>query len=163
MPNAKTNYVAASDITITIASLAADANLLAGRESTEWTNTANGYRDAWVAGKITTGTSSSAGSIEVHAIGWNGTGWPDVFDGTDSAETISTAVQKLGICRLVHQATMPAGSNLVTEFGPRLLSDIFGGDVPEKVVFFVTHSTTAALNATAGNHYIRIQPVYDSI
>jgi hypothetical protein len=54
-------------------------------------------------------------------------------------------------------------SNLAYEFGPRLLSEIFGGDVPEKVVFFVSHSTTAALNATAGNHFIRIQPIYDSI
>lgn len=163
MATAKTNYVTASDITITLAGLASDANLWTGRESSEWTNTANGYRDAWVAGKITTGSSSLAGAIEVWAIGWNGTGWPDVFDGTDSAETISSAVVKQGICRLVHQAAMGAGSNLVTEFGPRLLSDIFGGDVPEKIVFFVTHSTSVALNATAGNHFIRIQPVYDTV
>ncbi|MFN9110303.1 MAG: hypothetical protein ACK5XN_09565 [Bacteroidota bacterium] len=163
MPNAKTNYVVATDITITLAGLGHDANLLAGRESNELTNSANGYRDAWVAGKITTGTSGSAGPVEVWAIGWNGSGWPDVFDGTDSPETISSAVIKLGICRLVHQATMPAGSNLVTEFGPRLLSDVFGGDVPEKVVFFVTHNTNTPLNATAANHYIRIQQVYDSI
>jgi len=161
MGQAKTTYVAASDITITIAGLTSDTNLLAGNESNEWDNTTNGYRDAWVSGKITTGTSPTAGSIEVWAIGYNGTSWPDVFDGTASAETISSAAIKQGVCRLVAQFANTTTSNAAYEFGPRLLSDVFMGDIPQKVVFFVTHSSVAALNATAGNHFLRIQPVYD--
>mgnify|MGYP006279925713 CR=1 FL=1 len=161
MGQAKTTYVTAQDLTITIASLASDTNLLIGRQSNEWDNTTNGYRDAWVSGKITTGTTPTAGSIEVWAVGYNGTSYADAFSTADAARTISSAVIKQGVCRLVAQFANTTTSNAVHEFGPRLLSDVFMGDVPQKVVFFVTHSSVAALNATAANHFLRIQPVYD--
>ncbi len=59
--------------------------------------------DYLISGKIRTGTSPTAGrSIEVWAVGsWDGTLWPDVFDGTESAETITSAEIKNSICRLV--------------------------------------------------------------
>ena len=159
------NYVAASDITITLASLASDTNLLAGRESAAIDNTTDGYRDYWVSGKITTGTSPTASrQIEVWAIGsWDGTNWPDVFDGTDSDETISLAGVKASICRFVANMATTATSNEDYYFGPVLMSSVFGGDIPPKFVLFVVHNTAVALNATAGNHQIRLQPVYDTV
>lgn len=165
MADIKANYPAASDATITLASLASDTSLLAGRESSEVVNTSNLYLDYLISGKITTGTTPTVSRvIEVWAVGsWDGTNWPDVFDGTDSAETITSADIKNSVCRLVAQMTVSATSNVTYPFGPVSLASLFGGVVPPKFAFFVTHSTVAALNATAGNHQIRIQPYYETV
>lgn len=165
MATLKTNYVAAYDATITPASLTSDTNLLAGVESNAIVNTSDGYRDFWVSGKITTGTTpTTARSIQVWAVGsWDGTTWPDVFDGTASAETISTANEKNAICRLIAEMATDSTSNRTYDFGPTLISSVFGGDVPPAWVVFITHNTAVALNSTAGNHQVRIQPVYDTV
>jgi hypothetical protein len=161
----KANYPAASDATITLASLASDTNLLAGRESTALDNSSNLYLDYLVSGKITTGTSpTTARSIQVWAVGsWDGTTWPDVFDGTDSTETITSANHKNSICRFIAEMATDATSDRVYHFGPVSLASAFGGVIPVKVVFFVVHNTAVALNSTAGNHQIRIQPYYETV
>ena len=165
MADVKANYPAASDATITLASLASDTNLLAGRESTALDNSSNLYLDYLVSGKITTGTSpTTARSIQVWAVGsWDGTSWPDVFDGTDSAETITSANHKNSICRFIAEMATDATSDRTYHFGPVSLASAFGGVMPVKVVFFVTHNTAVNLNSTAGNHQIRIQPYYETV
>lgn len=165
MADIKLAYGTASDATITLASLASDTNLLAGRESSEIVNTTALNLDYLISGKITTGTSPTASRvIEVWAVGsWDGTNWPDVFDGTDSAETITSADIKASICRLLAAMTTSATSNVTYHFGPVSVAAAFGGVVPPKFVVFVTHSTAVALNATSGNHQIRIQPVYETV
>lgn len=165
MATAKVNYATASDITITLVSLGSDASLLAGQESNAIDNTVNGYRDYWVSGKVTTGTSPTASKeIQVWAVGSiDGSLWPDVFDGTNSAETISSSSNKASYCRFVANMATTSTSNQTYEFGPVLMSSVFGGDVCAKFVLFVTHNTGVALNATAGNHQIRLQPVYDTV
>lgn len=165
MATAKINYAGASDLSITLASLASDTNLLAGAESAAVDNTVNGYRDYWISGRIMTGTSPTASkSIEVWAVGsWDGTNWPDVFDGSASAETVSSAANKASICRFVANMATSSTSNVSYEFGPVLLSSVFGGDIPPKFGLFVVHNTGVALNATGSNHLIRLQPVYDTV
>jgi len=165
MADVKIYYVSASDATITLASLASDTNLLAGRESAAIDNSANLYLDYLVSGKVTTGTSpTTARSIEVWAVGsWDGTNWPDVFDGVESAETITSANHKASICRFVASMSTDATSNREYQFGPVSMASVFGGTLPPKFVLFVTHNTAVALNATAGNHQIRIQPVYETV
>jgi len=165
MADLKLAYGTASDLTITLASLASDANLLTGRESTAINNTTDLVLDYLVSGKITAGTSPTASkSIEVWAIGsWDGSNWPDVFDGTDSAETITSSDMKSSVCRFVAAMATSATSNVAYHFGPVSLAAAFGGVLPPKIVFFVTHSTAVALNATAGNHQIRLQPVFQTI
>jgi hypothetical protein len=165
MADLKLSYPAASDLTITLASLASDTNLLTGRESAAIDNTANLYLDILVSGKITAGTSPTASrSIEVWAVGsWDGTNWPDVFDGTESAETITSADIKASVCRYVAAMATANTSDRAYHFGPVSLASAFGGTLPPKVVLFVTHSTGVALNSTAGNHQIRLQPVYQTI
>jgi hypothetical protein len=161
----KINYATASDLSMTLASLASDTNLLAGQESSAVDNTVDGRRDYWVSGKVTTGTSPTASrSIQVWAVGsWDGTNWPDVFDGTNSAETISSANHKNAICRFVAEMSTSSSSDITYHFGPVLMSSVFGGDIPPKFVLFITHNTAVNLNATAGNHQIRVQPVYDTV
>ena len=158
-------YPAASDATITLASLATDANLLTGVESAAISNTTNKYLDYLISGKIRTGTSpTTAKAIQVWAVAsWDGTNWPDVFDGTASAETITSANHKNAICRLVAEMVTDATSDRDYHFAGVSIRDLFGGVVPPAFVLFVTHSTVAALNATAGNHQIRIQGVYETV
>jgi len=165
MADLKLSYGTASDLTITLASLATDANLLTGRESATIDNTSALVLDYLVSGKITSGTSPTAAkSIEVWAVGsWDGTNWPDVFDGTESAETITSSDIKASICRYIAAMATSATSNVAYHFGPVSLAAAFGGVLPPKIVLFVTHSTAVALNATAGNHQIRLQPVYQTI
>ena len=165
MADLKLSYPAASDLTITLASLASDTNLLTGRESAVIDNTANLYLDILISGKITAGTSPTASrSIEVWAVGsWDGTNWPDVFDGTESAETITSADIKASVCRFVAAMATANTSDRAYHFGPVSLASAFGGTLPPKVVLFITHSTGVALNSTAGNHQIRLQPVYQTI
>jgi len=165
MADLKLSYGTASDLTITLASLATDANLLTGRESATIDNTSALVLDYLVSGKITTGTSPTAAkSIEVWAVGsWDGTNWPDVFDGTESAETITSADIKASVCRYLAAMATSATSNVAYHFGPVSLAAAFGGVLPPKVVLFVTHSTAVALNATAGNHQIRLQPVFQTL
>ena len=165
MADLKLSYPAASDLTITLASLASDTNLLTGRESATIDNTANLYLDILVSGKITAGTSPTASrSIEVWAVGsWDGTNWPDVFDGTESAETITSADIKANVCRYVAQMATANTTDRTYHFGPVSLASAFGGTLPPKIVLFVTHSTGVNLNSTTGNHQIRLQPVFQTI
>jgi hypothetical protein len=165
MADLKLAYPAASDLTITLASLASDTSLLTGRESATIDNSANLYLDYLISGKITTGTSPTASrSIEVWAVGsWDGTNWPDVMDGSESSETITSADIKASICRYIAAMATSATSNVTYHFGPVSLAAAFGGVLPPKIVLFCTHSTAVALNATSGNHQIRLQPVYQTI
>lgn len=165
MADIKQAYGTASDATITLASLASDTNLLAGRESAEVVNTSTLALDYLVSGKITTGTSPTASrQIEVWAVGsWDGTNWPDVFDGTESAETITNSDIKTSICRLLAVMVTNASSNVTYHFGPVSIASAFGGVVPPKFVVFVVHNTGVALNSTAGNHQIRLQPAYETV
>jgi hypothetical protein len=165
MADLKLAYGTASDLTITLASMASDTNLLTGRESATIDNTTALVLDYLVSGKITAGTSPTAArSIEVWAVGsWDGTNWPDVFDGTESAETITSADIKASVCRFVAAMATANTSDRSYHFGPVSLAAAFQGPLPPKVVLFITHSTGVALNATAGNHQIRLQPVYQTI
>jgi len=158
----KMAYAASSDLTITLASLASDTNLLAGQESTAVDNTTNLYIDYLLSGKVTTGTSpTTARVIEVWVIGiMDDATWPDVFDGTDSAETITNAGIKNSICRLAASIDTVATSDLAYPFGPVSVASLFGGRLPKQFVVFVTHSTAVNLNSTGGNQKISITPVY---
>jgi len=165
MADIKNAYGTASDATITLASLVSDTNLLAGRESSEVNNTDALNLDYLVSGKVTAGTSPTAArSIEVWAVGsWDGTTWPDVFDGTDSNETITSADIKASVCRLLASMATANTSDRTYHFGPVSVAAAFGGVVPPKFVLFVVHNTGVALNSTASNHQIRLQPVYQTV
>lgn len=165
MADIKVAYGTASDATITLASLASDTNLLAGRESAEIVNTSTLALDYLISGKITAGTSPTASrSIEVWAVGsWDGTNWPDVFDGTESAETVTSADIKASVCRLIAAMATANNSDRTYHFGPVSVAAAFGGVVPPKFVVFVVHNTGVNLNSTAGNHQIRLQPVYETV
>lgn len=162
----KSGWAADSALTITLASLASDTNLLAGREGTAYDNSTAKDPDLFLSGKITTGTSPTVGkTIEVWVIApiEDTPTWPDVFDGTDSAET-ATSRNVLASCGvLVHTIKVDATSDRTYPIRPIALAPFFGGNMPKTLVPFVVHDTGAALNATAGNHALYIQPLQPTI
>jgi hypothetical protein len=162
LANLLTAYAASSAVTITLASLASDTTLLAGQESTAIDNTSGLYLDYLVAGEVTTGTSPTAAKqIEVHAVGiLDDANWPDVFDGADSNETITSADIKNAICRPLAVLATSSTSNQAYPFGPVSLANAFGGVLPAKVAIFIVHNTGVNLNSTGGNHFVSIKPIY---
>jgi hypothetical protein len=157
-------YGSKTTITAAVASLASDTNLLAGIESSIIDNTTDGFEDIILSGKSTTGTSPTASrQIEVWAVAGDGGSWPDVFDGTTSSETITSADIKSIICRAV--AIMPTNntSDRTYHFTGISLAQAFGGTLPSKVVLFIVHNTGVALNATAGNHEFSYVGVYPQV
>lgn len=164
--DAKIAYAADASYTITLSGLASDANLLAGQESTGLSNTTNKYLDELVSGKITTGTSpTDAKQIEVHAIGAieDTPTYPDVFDGTDSAETITSSGIKAAIVATVANILANNTSDRTYPFKPVGIRQLFGDGLPTAHVIFVSHSTGVNLNATASNHDVTHLPVYATV
>lgn len=153
-------------LTLSLASLASDTNLLAGRESTAVDNTSTLDLDHLVSGFITVGTTPTINTvIEVWAYAYQtittGTpAYPDVFDGTDSNETVTNNGVKYGTLRLVNSIAVTATtSNVAYPIAPTSIATLFG-QMPQFWGLFVVQNTGAALNATGGNHvlhYNRIQ------
>lgn len=153
---------AATTITCTLASLASDTNLLAGRESTSFALGSSGYIDAILSGKITTGTTpTSARNIEIWVVPCidKTPTWPDVFDGTDSNETVTSRNVLFSLAALVQVITIDSTSDRTYTIKPTALAQFFGGVLPSTAVVFVVHNTAVNLNATGGNHVLEFTPV----
>ena len=170
MADIKAKYPSTSsvDLTITLASLASGAAgvYTAGQESTAVDNTTNLDIDHLVSGKITLGTSPTASrQIVVYAYAnlssSSGTPtYPDVLDGTDSAETFTSTNVMNSAVKFVAAMTTDATSDRAYYFGPVSVASLFGGSLPKFWGLYVAHDSGVALNSTAGNHkisYERIQ------
>lgn len=165
MADLKIAYGTPTAITITLASLASSAGLTAGQESTAVDNSTNKYVDVLVSGKITTGTSpTTAKAIYVYVYGtWDGTNYPDVLDGTDSAETITSSDIRNSALVLAAVMNIDNTSDRTYWFRPFSIAACFGGRMPQKWGIFVVHDTAVNLNSTAGNHSIYYTPIYYTV
>lgn len=131
--------------------LASSGTLVAGFESNVITNT---YNDVLLAGRFkANNTAPTAGQIQVWVGGvLNDTPtYPDVFDGTASAETVTSVDIRNAILRNVATIITDATANRVYEFAPVNVASFFGGVMPQKWWVWVTHSMVQALNTTAGS------------
>jgi hypothetical protein len=166
MADIKVKYPATSSValTITLASLATDSTLLTGRESTAVDNTTNCDLDHLVSGVIMTGTTPTVSTrIEVWAYASFKTAsgtptYPDVLDGTDSAETMTSAGVKDAALALVATMIVSATSNVAYYFRPVSIATLFGA-MPKFWGIFVTHNTAVNLNSTGGNHVIEYERI----
>ena len=148
-------------ITITLASLATSATLVAGRESTIVSNVTNLFMDAIVSGQITTGTTpTTAKTIAIYVYAplknvtstWTlPTATATALTGVDAAATFEA--EQINQLRFAAAASPNATSDRAYSFAPFSVAALFGGVMPLKWGLFVTHSTGVNLNATAGNHY----------
>lgn len=163
----KAAYVASGTYTLTATGLASSTTLLAGRESSSLSNASNKYLDTLVAAIVTTGTTPTANrTIELHAIAaMNDTPtWPDVFDGTDSAETVNSVEIKDAICKLVGASLVGATSDVTYPLALNGIRGLWGGDaLPTAHVLFLTQNTVANLNANAANHSFMHTQVYHTV
>lgn len=163
--NIKTAYAASGTYTITLTSLASDATLLTGRESTGISNAVNLYLDELVGGTIMTGTTpTTATQIEVHAVGATDDTptYPGAFAGSDAGRT-STQSTKNSSCKPLGILATLNTSNQAYWVGMIGIRQFFGDGLPVAHSLFVTHSTVAALNATATNHKLTHTPVYMTV
>lgn len=166
MANIKNVYGTQATLTATLASLASDTNLLAGRESTAVNNTSDLNIDFLLSGKITTGTTpTDVREIRVYVYGQVETTptYSDVLDGTDSDETITSAGIRDAALKLATVIQTNNTSDRTYWFGPISVAALFGGVVPPRWGVFIVHNTGVALNATGGNHALWAMPVYQSV
>lgn len=151
-------YGTATTVTCTLASLASDTTLIAGRQSAVADNTTDLAIDCLVGGKITTGTGPTAGrQIEVWCFG--------SFDGSVYSAGAGTADANFSptgektLMKLLTIIPTDSTANHGYEWGPFSVAAAFGGTMPPKWGIFVVHNTGAALNSTGANHYIKYTPV----
>jgi hypothetical protein len=166
MADIKLAYAASAALTFAVEALATDANLLAGRESTAVSNTSNKYLDYLIGGKITTGTTPTDAKeirVYVYAAVEDDPIYGDVFDGTDSAETVTSSGIRDSYLKLAAVIATNNTSDRVYWFGPISLAALFGGTIPTAWGVFVTHNTGVNLNSTAGNHAIYQTGVYETV
>jgi hypothetical protein len=150
----KLAYAASSNLTVTnLNSLASSSTLVAGWESGAVDNTSNLYTDYRIAVKITvSATPPTTGTeIRVYLVGpLDDSTWPDVFDGTESAETITDTEMRDAICRWGASSTVDTTASDVYYLDVPSVAAVFNGNMPKKFVIFITQSSGQAL-ASSGN------------
>lgn len=151
----KLAYAADAAFTLDLSALAASSTLVVGRESSSVTNDTAGVKmlDYKISGSFISGTTPTAGG-EARLSGVqpqeDTPTWPDVFDGTDSAETITnTAIRdKLPI---LWSGDYSTSSNIPYPIVSSLTLAQAFGIVPHHFEVFFAHSMTAALKTDAAN------------
>lgn len=165
MADRKIAYGTSTALTNAVASLASSASWTAGYESDVVDNTTNKYLDYTVEGKVTVGTTPTASTeIRIYVVAsFDGTTWPDVFDGTTGAETVTSAGVGSGFLKLA--AVMSVDSTTSDRAYPFsfTVAALFGGVCPAKFVLFTTHNTGVNLNSTGGNHSTNYRGVYETV
>jgi len=164
-PTVQINYAASATLSNAVTSLASSAGLVAGYESAVIDNTSDKHFTKKVAGKYTVGTTPTAGTqIQIWVIPMQDDAptWPDVFDGTESAETVTSAAVLAGFGFLARVLYVDAStSNVAYPFNFDIRSVC--GYMPDKCVLFTTHNTGTNLHATAGNHVTKVTGIYDTV
>jgi hypothetical protein len=153
----KVAYAAASNLTVTaLNSLASSQTWVAGWESDLIDNTTNLYTDYRITAKLTVASAANqAGELRLYIVGMlDDTTWPDVFDGTGSAETVTSVEIRDAICRLAAATVVTNTAGRVYYLDCPSVAAVFNGNLPKKFVLFFainpTTTTTAGL-AASGN------------
>lgn len=166
MADVKIAYGSSSAFTFTLASLASSSTRVAGQESTAVDNTTNKYIDYLVDGKVTTGTTpTDARQIDLWVYAsYNDTPlYPDVLDGTDSAETLTSEGVRNGALILAGTVQTNNTSDRTYWFAPFSIAALFGGQMPKYFGLFLAHDTGVNLNSTGSNHAFYYTPVYQTV
>lgn len=153
---------ASASLTITLGALATSAGLTVGRCSTAYDNSSNLDEFLKLLGAIFTGTTPTAGTIEVWAFTERADGtWPALFTGAYSGSDGGFTVQSRTILQqgAVQIANMTTDTTSDREYAflPVDVVALLGGPV-RKFAVFVTHSTVAALKAAS--HDISVKANY---
>src|SRR5690242_3154860 len=160
MTTATPVYGSSVAMTCTIASLATDANLLVGRESTavDQKDTDDAI-DCLLGGKITTGTTPTAAKqIEIWLYGsYDDTEFSASASGSNAGLTLTAESKTL--MRLFTIIPTHSTSDTAYKFGPYSVAQCFGGVLPVQWGVWIVHNTGVNLNSTGGNHELVYFPV----
>ncbi len=155
MATVKIAYAASATITIAPENVATSATWVAGVESGVIDNTSNLYVDAIVGGTWTVGTTPTINTqvlIYVGSVRDDAPVYPDVFDGTSSAETLTSAGVGSGFLKLAAILNVDATTSNRVYDCVFSVASLFGGVMPLKWFLFIAHNTGVNSNSTAGNH-----------
>jgi len=156
------SFGTATAVTVTLASLASStADPPVGRESNVIDMTSIDAIDVWVGGKVTVGTTPTAGKyIQVwFAPSYDGTTYAGSATGSDAGLT-PTNVELMRLAATI--VTKATTSNVTFNWGV-CASEVFGPSLPPKFNVFFTHNTGVNLNSTGGNHELKYRAVnYES-
>ena len=166
MATVSMNYAASATITIAPENVASSADWTAGVESAVVDNSTNKYVDVLVSGYWTSGTTPTANTtvaIYVYAQQDDAPTYQDVFDGTSSAETVTSAGVLSGVVRLLGTLSVSTNtSNRAYYLAPSSVAALFGGVMPQRWGLFIAHNSGVNSNSTAGNHVWKMQGIkYD--
>lgn len=154
MATVTANYSASTAITISPENVASSAT--AGVESGVVDNTSNKYVDVLLSGFWTCGTTPTANTqciIYVGGVFDQTPTYPDVFDGTASAETLTSAGVGRGFLKVAAILDVDSTtSDRKYNYGPVSIAQLFGGTMPTHWFLFVAHNSAVNSNSTAGNH-----------
>lgn len=142
----------AQAITITLASLADGAM----RQSASIDNSTLKFFDARIGGKITTGTTPTAGSVITFLVAASVDGGTIFSGGASGLDALFTEQENQLF--FLGQIIVLADSDKTHEFGPfSLLEAMKGFAIPDTWALIVKNDTGVALNSTGGNHDVDYQ------
>ena len=164
----KSAYAASASLVVTnLHSLPASQTWIAGWESAMIDNTANLYLDYLISGLFKTAAANNqVGEVRVYIVAMIADAvWPDVFDGTESVETISLVNVRDAIAKMGAVLSVTAGASLSYPFGPFSVAALFGGVCPAKFVVFVAGNATTVATAqfAADTNIVTIKGVYNTV
>ena len=151
------NWRSETALTITLAGLATSAGLVAGQESTVYDNATNKDPGGHLSGYFVTASSGLAAAqiaVYIYArLNDAGPKYPDVLDGTNSAETMTTAAIRSAGMVLVAVIDTDTTASREYAFRKRDVAMFFDGIMPEYWGVFVTQST--GQNLASGAIYFK--------
>lgn len=158
------SYGTATSGTGGITSLASSSTWVAGYEWFIIDNTTELAIDYFVDLVIRCGTTPTVNTeIRVYLAGsYDGSTYPDVFDGTGSAETVTSAGVRDSFMKLAGVGVVDATTS-DRDYPIQFNTSSFFPNPPKKIVVFVAHNTGVALNATAAQHKYAYSPIHETI
>lgn len=162
----KIAYAASSALTQTnLDGLASSATHVAGWESGAIDNSTNLYTDYIINAKIQVeSTGLSAGEIRMYLVAeLEDSTWPDVFDGTESAETVTDTEIRDAICQLAAVTATDTTASRTYYLNCPSVAQVFGGTVPRKFVVFITQSSGNTLETTGDPNQVYVKGVYQTV
>lgn len=158
------SYSTATASTGGITSLATSSTWLAGYEWFIIDNSSELAIDYFVDLVIRVGTTPTANTeIRIYLAGsYDGSTYPDVLDGTPSAETVTSAGVRDSFMKLAGVGVVDATTS-DRDYPIQFNTSSFFPNPPKKIIVFVAHNTGVNLNATAGNHKYAYSPIKETI
>lgn len=157
-------YGTATNLTITALQvpIASSQTWVAGWESLAIDNTTTTYcaigpcLDFRITAMLKVAASNNqAGELRLYLVGMlDDSTWPDVFDGTESAETITDTEMRDAIALLCASSVVDTGASDIYYLDCPSVAATFRGNMPAKFVIYITGNpttTTTAAFATSGS------------